>query len=381
MKKYQLRDSFLFVLIFISGSLSAQQAGKHVSISGEIDDDLYLAGGQVELYATVNGDVIVAGGKLNLEGNVQADVMAAGGEIDLRGTVLDDARIAGGNIRVLAKIGDDLVAAGGRLQLAHMAEVAGSAWLSAGEILVDGRITQELRASGGRVFISGTVAGNAEIWADYIEISSSAIINGDLRYSSPHPAKIAEGARIDGEVIHTPVDVPIAPLVAGLLFAGLIILLSLVVTAVVLYLAFPGVADRSSQTIRNSPWPSLGYGLAVFAAGPVVIILLLSTGVGALLALLLLAAYLVILLTGYLAGAYFVTDVSLHKLNKDDAGKITRAVALALSIIALSVINIIPLIGSLVNWLVLLAGIGALKRQAVTIYMTSGKFLPGTNDS
>lgn len=364
-----MRSFFFTVLLLSSTYLFAQQAGKHVSVSGQIDDDLYLAGGQVDLYATVAGDVVVAGGQLNLEGDVHADVIAAGGDVVLRGTVLDDARIAGGNVRVLANIGDDLVAAGGRLQLGAKTKIGGSAWLSAGDVSIDGMISEELRANAGRIMLTGTVGGDAEIWAEQVEISSTAVILGDLNYTSPNPALIAEGARIEGEISYTPVDVPIAPLVAGIFLAGILILLSLVITGVVFYLVFPGVAVRCGSTIRGKPWASLGYGLAVFAGGPVVIILLFSTGLGALLALLLLAAYLVILLPGYFVGAYFVADTALRKLNKDDAGKLTRVVALALSITALSFINIIPVFGSLVNWFVLLAGIGALKREMISAYL------------
>lgn len=365
-----LTRCILFTVLFaFSAALSAHEAGEHVSVTGDIKDDLYLAGGQVDLFATVEGDVVVAGGQLNLEGNVRADVIAAGGDIALRGTVADDARIAGGNVRVLAKIYDDLIAAGGRLQVGPTAEVGGSAWLSGGEVFVAGNVAQVLRANGGKVIVTGTIGSDAEIWAEHIEISSTAIIKGNLNYRSPQPARIVEGARIDGEVTHELVEFPVAPIVAGVLFASIVILISIVITGVVLYLVFPGVADNCSKTIRDKPWPSLGFGLAVFAGGPVVIVLLLSTGVGALLALLLLAAYLVILLLGYFAGAYFVADTAMRKLNKDNASKITGVISLALTLVALSFVNLIPVIGSLVNWLVLLAGIGAIKRQVVVSYM------------
>jgi cytoskeletal protein CcmA (bactofilin family) len=364
-----IRCIFLTVLFLLSLPLSAQQAGEHVSISGDIDDDLYLAGGQIDMYASVDGDVVVAGGQLNLEGNVRADVIAAGGDIELRGTVADDVRVAGGNVRVLAKIGDDLVAASGRLQIGPMTEIGGSAWISAGDVFVDGKISEMLRVNGGRVTVSGTVAGNVEISANRIEISSTAIIIGNLHYRSPHPAKIAEGARIEGEVTHTPVDVPIAPFVAGLLVVCLVFLLSIVITGIALYLVFPGVAESCSKIIRDKPWASLGYGLAVFAGVPVIFVLLFSTGFGFLLALLLLAAYLIMLLTGYIAGAYFVTDVGLRKLNKDKVGKTARIVSLALAIALLSIVNIIPVLGSLVNWLVLLAGVGALGQRVTAAHM------------
>jgi hypothetical protein len=360
-----LRITFLLLSLCPCGYAVAQYAGEHVSLSGDIDDDVYMAGGQVDLYATVNGDVTAAGGQLNLEGTVKQDVIAAGGEIDLRGLVGDDARLAGGNVRVHARIGDDLVAAGGRLNLGPKADITGSAWLAGGEVFVAGRIGEELRVSGGRVIIAGTVDGDVEVWADQLEVQSGAVITGKLHYQSPHAAVIADGARIEGEVTYSPVEVPVAPVIAGFIFGFLMILASLMLTGVVLYLLFPGIAQRCSETVRESPWSSLGYGLAVFAGAPVVVVLLLSTGLGLLLALLLLASWLILLLLGYLTGAYFVADTGLRGLKKDQAGKSLRSVSLVLSILALAVVNLIPVIGGIVNGLLLFAGMGALTLQTV----------------
>lgn len=356
--------SVLFLLYPFTG-FAAQHAGEHVSLSGIIDDDLYSAGGQVDLYATVSGDAVIAGGQLNLEGDVSEDVLAAGGEIELRGSVGDDARIAGGHVRVHAETGDDLVAAGGRLQLGPNAVINGSAWLAGGDVLVDGRIGEELHVSGGRVVIAGAVDGDVEVWADRVEVLSGAVVTGKLDYTSTHPAIIADGARIDGEVTHTPVDVPVAPVVAGFIFGLVLLLISLMLTGVVLYLVFPGVAERCCEAVRARPWASLGYGLAVFAGAPFVAVLLMSTGLGVWLALLLLAAWLMLLPTGYLAGAYVVADSGVRKLNRPEAGRWLRAVSLVLSILLLAIVNMIPLLGGLVNWLVLLAGIGALNQQMV----------------
>lgn len=361
----------LVITVFYSASLPAQQAGEHVSVSGQVEDDIYLAGGQVDVYATVDGDVVVAGGQLNLEGDVRQDVIAAGGDVELRGRVGDDARLAGGNVRVLAKTGDDLVAAGGRLHVAPNAEIGGSAWLSGGEVRMEGRVGEHLHAGGGRVAIAGTVAGNAEVWAEHVEIAGSTIINGHLQYRSPHPAVIAEGARIDGEITHIPVEAPAAPVAAALVFAGLMFLLSLVLTGAVLYLAFPGVAERCSEMIRSGPWAGFGYGLAVIAGAPVVMVLLFSTGLGAWLALLLLALYFLLLPTGYLVGAFLVADAGLRKMNRTPAGRKVRVLAVSVSIAGLFIVNLVPVLGSLLNWLVLLAGTGALVRVSAASYRAS----------
>ena len=359
---------WLLSIALLPSFAQAQHVGEVIIKHGEIDDDIYLAGAQIDLYATVNGDVVAAGGELNLEGDINADVIAAGGVVTLLGVVADDARLAGGHIRVKGKVGDDLVAAGGRIQLSPIARVGGRAWLSGGEIRIDGHVVDELRVAAGRVVISGKVDGNVEIRAEHITITETAEINGYLHYKSPQEADIASGVRIDGEVVHTPVDVDFKPLIAQLVFAGLIALISMVLTAVVLYLLFTEFAQSVSQSLQAQPWLSLGIGLAVFAAVPLLVVILFSTLVGLWLALLLLVVYGVVVLTGYLCGALFIANAGLKRMGKTEVSRAKRASALAVTLLALALISLVPLLGGLVNWLVLLAGIGALSRQLYSQY-------------
>jgi cytoskeletal protein CcmA (bactofilin family) len=364
----QLLRLWLLAVALMPALAQAQHVGEVIMKHGEIDDDLYLAGGQVDLYATVNGDVVVAGGELNLEGDVNADAMAAGGVVTLLSVVADDARLAGGHVRIKGKIGDDLVAAGGRIHLSPVARVGGRAWLSGGEIRVDGHIVDELRAAAGRIIITGKVDGNVELRAEHITITESAEINGNLHYKSPREADIAAGVRIDGEVVHTPVDVDFKPVIAQLVFAGLVVLISFILTAVVLYLLFPEFSQRVSQSLQGQIWLSLGIGLAVFAAVPVLAVILLSTFVGLWLGLLLLVIYVVVLLTGYICAALFIANAGLKKMGKTEVSRATGASALALTLFGLALISLVPLLGGLISWLVLLAGIGALSRQLYSQY-------------
>jgi cytoskeletal protein CcmA (bactofilin family) len=348
--------------------LLANDVGERVVKRGTINDDLYLAGGEVSMLASVTGDVTVAGGELDLDGEIKGDLMAAGGKVILRGTVSDDVRIAGGELEILNAIGDDLIAAGGRLRLDRATKIGGRAWLSGGDIRIDSQIGQELRAAGGRVILSGQVQGDVYLRGKQLEITSSAVINGDLFTRGPQQARIAEGAQIKGEIQHTPVEVPVGEIVAKLVGAALVLLIGLMITGVVLYLMFPGIAERATQSLRDEPWPCLGFGLAVFAGTPLVIVILLSIAVGAWLALLLLAAYAIMLLLGYLIGALFVGEAGLRLIGKGEPSQTARVVALCVALLVLVIVNLIPLLGSLIFWLVLLAGMGALKRQMYLAY-------------
>ena len=357
-----------FIIILPASILFADDVGERVIKTGTFDDDVYLAGGEVELQATVNGDVSVAGGELDLDGEIKGDLMAAGGRVFLRGSVSDDVRVAGGEVNVLASVGDDVIAAGGRVRLDRKAKVGGRAWISGGDIRIDSQIAQELRAAGGRIVLTGQVQGDVYLRSAQIEIGPGAVINGNLYTHGPSEAHIEEGAKIVGEIKHTEVKVPAAEIVARLVGVALVLLIGLMVAAVVLYLLFPDFSQRASQSLRNEPWPCLGFGLAVFAGTPVVIILLFSLAVGALLALLLLAAYLMMLLLGYFTGALFIGEAGLRLIGKSEPSTTWRAIGLCVALLLLVVVNAIPLIGSLIFWLVLLGGIGALQRQMYLAY-------------
>ena len=372
-----VRTSHIALLVglfiaFPASLLFAKDVGERVVKRGIINDDIYLAGGEVDLQATVNGDATVAGGQLELDGNIKGDVMAAGGTIILRSRVADDVRLAGGELQVLGDVGDDVIAAGGRIRLGRDAKVGGRAWLSGGDIRVDSDIGQELRAAGGRVMITGKIQGDVYLRSKQIEIGSGAVISGNLYTQGPREARIAEGARIDGEVKHTPVEVPVAPIVARIVGTALVLLVGLMIAGVVLYLMFPRFTERATQSLRESPWPCLGFGLAVFAGTPVVILILLATGVGMWLALLLLAAYLIMLLIGYLTGAMFVGEAGLRLIGKKEPSKTGRAIGLCVAILALVIVSLIPLLGGLIFWVVLLGGMGALKRQMYLAHKTMG---------
>ena len=352
------------VLLFMLTSIAwaDDRFGELIEFEGIINDDTYAAGEEVTSSARIGGDLVTAGGELRLGGEVMADILAAGGEVLIRGRVHDDVRVAGGELLVQAVIRDDLIAAGGRIRLDENAWVGGNSWLTGGEVIIDGRLNGPLQVSAGSVVISGSIASNVLIWADEIEIMPGARIDGDLRYRSPEPAVIHEGALISGEVIHTEVDVPTGPVIAGLLFMLALMFVTLVVTAIVLYLLFNRIADQAAGISREGFWSSVGLGLAMLAATPLVIVLLLSTGIGSLLAVMLLLVYVLLVITGYLSGAYTFTLKMRGLFTSGSPGRLTGSLWVIVGLLVLNVIALIPVLGFVVGLLVMTTGMGALTK-------------------
>lgn len=352
------------VLLCIPAPLLAQEAGDTVIKRGTLKEDLYLAGGTVEVAANVEGDVVAAGGQVSVDGNVSGDVMAAGGSVTVRGRIGDDVRTVGGNVTVSGAVGDSVVAAGGLVSLAPTAVVKGRAWLAGNTVNIAGNVGAGLKAAANRVVINGDVTGDVELYADTVKIEPGAVIRGNLHYHSPNEAQIASDAKITGTVTRAEFRAAEAAGAAAQTawrIARVGFYVSLLLTAVVLYLLFPVASVQAARTIRSAPWQSLGLGVAILFAAPFVVMLLFATLVGAWLALTLLAAYLVLLLAGFLVGVLYAGDLGLRLLGKADAaGKGGRVLSLLAALIALWLIRFVPVLGGLAVFALLVFGTGAL---------------------
>ena len=340
--------------------LSAQEAGESVYLQGAIAEDVYAAGGTVDVLATVEGDVVAAGGRVAIGESVSGDVMAAGGSVDVHATIADDVRLAGGDVRISGSIGDDAIAAAGNLTLLPDSKVGGRAWLGGGHIEVAGLIGKELRVAGGDIVLSGQVKGNVELQGRRIRILDSAIIDGDLSYSSPQEAQIAPGAQIHGKVHYQPVERPIGAIVGAVIGLVLLFLASLIITGILSYLLFPRFIDNAVGNIRTEPWKSLGLGLALFAATPVVISLLFVTLIGWLPALVIGALYLLLLLSGFVTSAFYVGDLIWGLRGRSELSRTGRLVAFAVAAFLIILLGLVPVLGNLLLFVLMLFGVGAM---------------------
>lgn len=338
----------------------AEDAGETVVKQGTINEDLYLAGGTVEVRGQVDGDVVAAGGTVRVSESVRGDVMVAGGSVEVAAAVSDDVRAMGGEVDIGGAVGDHLVAAGGTVRLAPAARVGGRAFLAGGTVRIEGKVGGNLKAAGDAIIIRGEIGGDAELAGERIEIAPGAVIRGQLRYASRNEAKIDSGATIGGAITRTELQPGAPPRGAGAA-ARFGFLSMLTVAAIVLALGLPGFSLGAARCLREAPWRSLALGLAVFAAGPLVIVLLFATVVGTFVALPLMALFPVLLLAGFLTAMISLGDLALQRLGRGEtAGRGTRALAIAAAFLALWLLCFVPGLGPLLLLALLLFGAGAL---------------------
>ena len=368
MRRSRWIQTGLLALLVVSISLTAlfaQDAGQTVIKRAPINHDFYGAGQTVQLIGAVNGDAVVAGQRITIDGQVSEDVIAAGELVTINGAVGDDVRAAGRVVQINNNVGDHVVAAGATVTLNATATVGNWAWLAGQQVEVFGRIDHALKAAGETIIIAGVINGPVELTAEHVRILADAVITGPLRVQSPNPPNIAGGANVQGDVKHLPMpEVEAPPVLKVVLFATLMVTLSLILTGIVYYLLFPQFSVTTARRIEQLPLASLGLGFAVLILTPVVIVILFSLGVTFMLGLLLLAAYLLMVVSGGLTGVVYVSDVTLRRLfKKESAGKGVMVLVLIGAFIVLGLVQLIPFLGSLVVFLLTVMGIGALKYQ------------------
>lgn len=360
---------FLSIVILLGAIVAGAQDVSHfVTKTGDITEDLYLVGAEVRVMANVDGDVMVIGGKVIIGQEVSGDVIAAGGRVLLRAEVGDDVRLAGGEVSILGEVDGDAIAVGGFILLDKEAWVRGRVWLAGGNIEVLGRINGDLDASGGRVVIGGHIAGDVELAADTIKILPDTVIEGELVYRSPNEAQVDSGARISGEIKHIPSKswpkIEMGKVIAVSLIVIFSALLSAIVAGIVLYLLFPGLFESTTRMMHADRLACLGLGFILFIALPLFSIFLLVSVLGIPLAIIVIIVYLLALMVGAFVGAYYIGDQGLRWAYKKQLPipKSIRIVSIIMALILIVIVKMIPLLGPLAAFLLLLMGLGALTK-------------------
>lgn len=342
------------------------------SVTHQFGSDFFGAGGMLNLTEPVEGDAILTGGHVSTASEVSGDLVAAGGEVSVGGAIGDDLYAAGGSVQFDAIVNGNARVAGGDINVGPATIVAGGLSLTGGQIVFEGVAHKYLQASGGSVRLDGEVIGDAEVRAKELVIGPSARIGGRLIYHGPAEPAVPEGAVISGGIEFHEQDVgrvfhEVQPEVrdAATGLGTFLWFLGVFVAGALFVLLLPGFTSEAAAAIGRKPLPSLGLGLAILLCVPFVAVVLLITIIGIPVALLLMSLYLLVLFLGWITAALFVAQRGLAALRP--GRPVTRGwqlLALLLGLVVLWLLKQLPLVGGLIGFVALLAGIGALTWRA-----------------
>jgi hypothetical protein len=295
----------------------------------------------VEEGETVGDDLQAVGGTVIVRGTVEGDLQAFAGTVVLEesGTVTGDVQGAAGSVTVAGEVGEDLEIAAGSLDITETATVGGDVDTGAGSFTLDGRVDGSVRVGAGSILLGSTASVGGDVRYDgEFEQAAGATVDGEVRQDSS-----ISGAEFDG-----------LPAVAGWLFTAYNLALTFVFGAILLLL-MPGVAATAALDSREQPARTAGAGLVALIGGPALFVVLLLTVVGIPLAVLWIFVYVLLLFVGFVLGEYAVGAWLLSLADYEN-----RWVALLVGVLAVFAVGRVPFVGGIVEFVVLLLGLGAL---------------------
>lgn len=329
-----------------------------------VNRDYFAYGRRVEISGTVDGDVYVAGGEVLVDGQINGDLLAAGGKVTISGRVSQDVRSAAGNVIITGVIGRNLTVAGGEVQLADSAAVHGGMVAAGGTLLLAAPVAGDAKIAAGHVVVANRVGGALDVATGDLRLTSKASISGDVTYRSSKAAAIDPGATIGGSVARKSMpefprpraDTLVAAAIGALLLAKLVSFISTLVLGLLFIFLFPRYTRSTVETLTRRPWASLGLGCAALVVTPIAALILLITLVGAPIALIVTALYLVAV---YLGRIFVIlwAGLALFAWRKRP---VREAWALVVGLVSYSVLTLIPFIGGLITLTVILFGLGAI---------------------
>lgn len=403
----------VFLLIVPGAAAFETRTGQDVVIEAgqTVPDDLYVAAESIRIDGTVQGDVVAAGNEVVVGGVVEGDLIVASQSTVISGSIGDDLRVATAAFTLSqeATIGDDLMGAGFSFETLRNSTIGGSALVAGAQARFAGEIVEDLRAATSGLVIDGVVGGNVQAEVGEpgqeapfsplafmpnapavpsipsgLHIGPSAEIRGDLSYRSTSRAEVPTGA-IGGSVdfsreIQEMVQAEAEPTLLEQVLDRARAALALLLVGVLLIWVTPGSVSAAAAHIETRPAASLGWGVMMFIAVIAALVALVAatallmalfgvatlsdllgttlvlgmTGVGLVSVLFGLAlAYLTKIPVLYLVGRLLLKPVA------PDAAS-GRLWPLLTGVVLLSLLLVIPILGTLANWAAILLGFGAM---------------------
>jgi hypothetical protein len=349
--------------------------------------DTYAAGEAVTQSLTATGDVFAAGSVITTSGSAAGDMHAAGYDVNISAQTGGDLYAAGSSVTISAPVGEDITAAGFSVRSTATAPVAGNLRFFGRSLTIEGPISGALTAFGGTIHLNAPVSGDAWIAAETVTYGPEARIDGTLILSTDEghsvPERVIPAARITLEALdrgkmyrefdHSwdTVDMPMMPVWLSMFSAFLISAIFLLVLAAIFLTFAETRVEKMRRRVTRQPLQTFVLGViglsALFGMVPITAL----TIIGIPFVPFALLAILVAWTLGYLLAAYAVARrVLLAFDGPQNPTLFMKLVIVALAITVVAFLNFIPFVGWVVNYTLVLLGVGAMTAGLLSIWIT-----------
>ena len=324
-----------------------------------VNTDLFVAGQAVRIDGDVNGDLFCWGQTVTINGHVSGDVIGWAQEVKINGRVDGNVRDWSQVLSIMGSVGKNVLSFNQRLEVDPKGSVGGSVTTFGEEIELDGPVAKDVESSSETTEMNSTIGGNVSVRSDNVEVGSGADLKGQLVYRGDKAPRIDSAAKVVGPVRaeyeeRTPeYKKPktyfhrLLGWAAALAFGLMLMLISP---------PFFGDVVRTTDRV----WSACGIGMLVLPgavlAGIIACITVVGLAVG-------IATFLIYAIALYSAKVFVGAWIGEKILGE---GLTTGAMfgRTALGLLIVSLLRLIPWVGGLVGFVVLVWGLGAISITA-----------------
>lgn len=349
--------------------------------------DLFLVGDTVLSEMNSQGDAFVSAEAAKLGGTSLGDLHVFGFDVSVGTDIAADLYAAGATVDISGKIGSDTSVTGFSVRTSPSATMAGNVRLAGNTVTIEGPISGALLVVGRTVILNAPVGGDVRITANSLSFGEHAKVDGILSYSTPKQVMVSDqvaaadrvrfskldfdGDWQDWRTIMPYGDMPVFPTTGSIFGTFLISLLFLMLLGALALGFIPKRLETMRTQISVAPGHSILFGVVglsvLFGLVPITAL----TIVGLLFIPIILLAIIVVWTLGYALGCYTVAMYLWFALGGADApSSIIRVLLLAAGITVVSIMNFIPFVGWVLNFTLVLLGIGAITRAVFAWFIT-----------
>jgi cytoskeletal protein CcmA (bactofilin family) len=348
----------LFVLLPVS---SLQATMEYVPAGQVVEGPLLMSGNNIRVDGKVDGDLYATGTDVFISGEVTGDIIAAGQNISISGPVKGDLRLAAQNIRLHGVTQGSATLFCQDLDFNQQAIINKDMLLFARSARLQGDLQRNLKGSLQSLYLSGKIGQNLQLYnVEHLELDE-AQIGGDLSYRSTNKAVISPGTTINGEEKwRQPSPAQPAPqnkLPSWGIWGGLLInFLGLLIVWGIIKAWRPHLWSQIAEKAGQNLAGSIGIGLLLLLATPILVLVLFLTVIGIPLGIILLLIYMVALYVSILIAAQFLSQILRERMNY--SGHDIWPV-LALVLLLMLAVKI-PFVGWILGLIILSFGLGSI---------------------
>lgn len=354
-------------------------------------------GASAETMTSQNGsDSFFAGDTLLLTLDEKGDAFAAASTAILGGVAAESLHVAGFDLSIGTDVGGDIYAAGVKIELdssaagdttafgfsvksTDKATTEGNARLAGNTVTIDGPVRGALTVMGRSVILNAPVDGDVRIAAGTLTFGPEALVRGMLSYSTPDVVDVPERVAMPDRVFYSELDLgeewetfpedwpapemPTFPTAMTVFGTFLVTLLFFIVLGAIALAFFPDQLERTRLSLAAAPGRAMLAGVAGLSLMIGLIPVALMTIVGIPFIPIIILALIAAWTLGYALGAYALALYVWGALAGDKApGVYARLALLAAAVTIIALFNFIPFVGWVVNFTLVLLGIGAMAR-------------------